>query len=80
MFGGMDTRDTRAVALVDASGRSRAAVTVSNSQAGHAELAGWLQEQGPVQRFGIEGAGGYGRAVAVALLDAGIVVVEVPPR
>jgi transposase len=74
----MDThKDTLAVALVDESGRSRAAITITNSEAGHAELVLWLQEHGPVQRFGIEGAGGYGRAVA--LRDAGIVVVEVPP-
>ncbi|MGH3435247.1 MAG: IS110 family transposase [Sciscionella sp.] len=34
---------------------------------------------GAGQRFGIEGADGYGHAVALALRDAGIVVVDVPP-
>src|SRR5215475_1051437 len=76
----MDThKDTLAVALIDDSGRSRAAVTIPNDARGHAELAAWLGKHGPVERFGIEGAGGYGRAVAVAMLNAGIVVVEVPP-
>lgn len=76
----MDThKDTLAVALVDASGRSHAAITIANNETGHAELAVWLQQHGPVERFGIEGAGGYGRAMALALLETGIVVVEVPP-
>ena len=34
---------------------------------------------GPVERLGIEGAGSYGRAVALALLAADVRVVEVPP-
>src|SRR3954453_1129801 len=76
----MDThKDTLAIALVNATGRSCAAVTVTNTAAGHAELADWLTEHGPVTRMGIEGAGGYGRAVALALREGGIVVVEVPP-
>jgi transposase len=80
LFGGMDThKDTLAVALVDTTGRLSAAVSVANTVAGHAELVGWLGEHESVTRLGIEGAGGYGRAVALALRDAGIVVVEVPP-
>jgi transposase len=47
--------------------------------AGHGQLVEWLTERGPLERLGIEGAGGYGRAVAVTLLTAGIPVVEVPP-
>jgi hypothetical protein len=47
--------------------------------AGHGQLVEWLSKRGPVERFGIESAGGYGRAVAAALLNAHIRVVEVPP-
>jgi transposase len=80
LFGGMDThKDTLAVALIDPSGRRREAITVPNTMAGHGQLVDWLTERGPVERFGIEGAGGYGRAVALALLAADIRVVEVPP-
>jgi transposase len=80
LFGGMDThKDTLAVALIDPSGRRRDAITVANTRAGHGQLVAWLTEHGPVERLGIEGAGGYGRAVALALLAADIRVVEVPP-
>lgn len=40
-------KDTLAVALVEASGRSRATITIPNNKTGHAELVVWLQEQGP---------------------------------
>jgi transposase len=80
LFGGMDThKDILAVALIDPSGRRREAITVPNTVAGHGQLVEWLIKRGPVERFGIESAGGYGRAVAVALLNAHIRVVEVPP-
>lgn len=80
LFGGMDThKDTLAVALIDPSGRRQEAVTVANTVAGHGQLVKWLTERGSVQRLGIEGAGGYGRAVALTLLNANIPVVEVPP-
>jgi transposase len=80
LFGGMDThKDTLAVALIGPSGRPQAAITVANTVAGHGQLVEWLTERGPLERLGIEGAGGYGRAVAVTLLTAGIPVVEVPP-
>jgi transposase len=80
LFGGMDThKDTLAVALIDSSGRRQDALTVANTIAGHGQLVAWFTDHGPVERLGIEGAGGYGRAVALALLAAGIRVVEVPP-
>lgn len=80
LFGGMDThKDTLAVALIDPSGKRRDAITVANTVAGHGELVAWLAMHGPVERLGIEGAGSYGRAVALALLAADIPVVEVPP-
>ena len=80
MFGGMDThKDTLAVALIDSSGRRRHAITVANTVEGHGRLVAWLTDHGPVERLGIEGAGSYGRAVALALLAANLRVVEVPP-
>jgi transposase len=72
-------KDTLAVALIDPSGRRRHAITVANTPAGHGQLVQWLMTRGPVERLGIEGAGGYGRAVALTLLAADIPVVEVPP-
>ncbi|MBN9743414.1 IS110 family transposase [Amycolatopsis sp. A1MSW2902] len=76
----MDThKDTLAVALVDQSGRRQEGVRVANNEAGHQQLIEWLVQQGPVERFGIEGAGGYGRAVALALACAEVLVVDVPP-
>jgi transposase len=79
LFGGVDThKDTLAVALIDPSGKRRDAITVANTVAGHGELA-WLAIHGPVERLGIEGAGSYGRVVALVLLAADIPMVEVPP-
>jgi transposase len=69
----------QAVALIDPSGQRRHAITVANTPAGHGQLVQWLMTRGPVERLGIEGAGGYGRAVALTLLAADIPVVEVPP-
>jgi transposase len=68
-----------AVALIDPSGKRRDAITVANTVAGHGELVAWLAIHGPVECLGIEGAGSYGRAVALVLLAADIPVVEVPP-
>ena len=69
VFVGVDThKDTLAVALIDPSGRRQEAVTVANTVAGHGQLVKWLTERGSVQRLGIEGAGGYGRAVALTAL------------
>ena len=80
LFGGMDThKDTLAVALIDRSGNRKDAITVANTVAGHGELVAWLAMHGPVERLGIEGAGSYERAVALALSAADIPVVEVPP-
>jgi transposase len=80
VFGGMDThKDTLAVAVIDASGRRQSAVTITNNKIGHDELVQWLGEHGPLERLGVEGAGGYGRGVSLALLAAGYPVVDVPP-
>jgi transposase len=79
LFAGMDThKDTLAVSVIDQAGRESSAMTVANDPDGHEALLDWLRRRGGVERVGIEGAGGYGRAVALFLLRAGISVVEVP--
>jgi len=51
---------------------------VSNTAAGHKELAGWLKARG-VGRVGLEATGGYERAVRLALEAAGFEVVVHQP-
>jgi transposase len=80
VFVGMDShKDTLAVSGVDATGRQQQTQVFPNPGQGHRRLLGWLQAQPGVVRVGIEGAGGYGRAVAIHLVQAGLVVVEVTP-
>ena len=80
MFVGMDShKDTLAVSDVDQAGRQQQTQTFANTRNGHRRLLVWLQGQPGVVRVGIEGAGGYGRAVAMCLVQAGLVVVEVTP-
>lgn len=80
MFVGMDShKDTLAISGVDAAGRQQQAQVFPNTREGHRRLVAWLQAQSGVVRVGIEGAGGYGRAVAIHLVQAGLVVVEVTP-
>jgi transposase len=80
VFVGMDShKDTLAVSGVDAAGRQQQAQVFPNTREGHRRLVAWLQAQPGVVRVGIEGAGGYGRPVAIHLVQAGVVVVEVTP-
>ena len=72
-------KDTLAVSDVDQAGRQQQTQTFANTRHGHRRLLVWLQGQPGVVRVGIEGAGGYGRAVAMCLVQAGLVVVEVTP-
>ena len=72
-------KDTLAVSGVDAAGRQQQTQVFPNTRQGHRRLVAWLQAQAGVVRVGIEGAGGYGRAVAMRLVQAGLVVVEVTP-
>ena len=77
---GIDShKDVLTGCLVDASGVSIKQRSIANTTAGHAELVAWARSAG-VQRVGIEGAGNYGRPATVALIGAGVPVVEVPPQ
>lgn len=72
--------DTVAVAVVDGAGiRVLDEQVVANTVAGHGEVAAMCRSLG-VSQVGIEGASGYGRALAVTLHRAGVAVWEVPTR
>ncbi len=71
MYAGIDThKDTLAVAVVDEQGRQLACDEVLNTEDGFNRLTALFKRHG-VNRVGIEGSGGFGRAVAVhfALLN-----------
>jgi transposase len=69
VFVGMDShKDTLAVSGVDATGRQQQTQVFPNPGQGHRRLLGWLQAQP-----------GVVRAVAIHLVQAGLVVVEVTP-
>jgi transposase len=77
---GIDThKATLAVSAVDELGRELDRTTVRNDRPGHAALARWVVRLGSERRVGIEGSGGFGAALAQALLTAGESVFEVPP-
>lgn len=76
---GIDThKATLARCGVDELGRELAARTVANDRRGHARVHQWAQALGAERRFGIEGSGSFGAALAQTLLAAGEHVVEVP--
>lgn len=67
LFAGIDThKDTLAVAVIDGTGRRRASEQLPNSEPGFVELVKLLEAH-QVVRVGIEGAGNFGRAIAVHL-------------
>ena len=77
---GIDShKDVLTGCLVDASGVSIEQRSIANRRPGTLELVAWARSAG-VQRVGIEGAGNYGRPATVALIGAGVPVVEVPPQ
>lgn len=77
---GIDShKDTLTACVIDQTGRQIASRTFPNTEAGHAQTAVWLTEH-QTTRVGIEGAGSYGRRLAVALQNRGTNVVEVPPQ
>ena len=77
---GIDShKDTLAACWADAKGRAVAHRSFENTPEGCAGLVAWAHNTG-AERVGIEGSGNYGRPAALALQDAGIAVVEVPPQ
>jgi transposase len=76
---GIDThKATLASCAVDELGRELAARTFANDPPGHRRLLAWASRLGPERRFGIEGSGSFGAALARGLLAAGELVIEVP--
>jgi transposase len=76
---GIDThKATLAVSAIDATGREHGARTFPNDHPGHVKLLHWAQALGAERRFGIEGSGSFGAALARLLVAAGEQVVEVP--
>lgn len=77
---GIDShKDTLAGCLITETGRLVEYRVFVNAPQGHAEVVSWAQSSG-AGRVAIEGAGSYGRPVALTLLDAGVDTVEVPPQ
>ena len=77
---GIDSHeDVLAGCLIDEAGHVVEHHSIANTDAGHAELVGWARAAG-AGRVAIEGSGNDGRPAALALLAAGIDVVEVPPQ
>ena len=76
---GIEThKATLAVSAIDATGREHGARTFPNDHPGHVKLLHWAQALGAERRFGIEGSGSFGAALARLLVAAGEQVVEVP--
>ena len=77
---GIDShKDTLAAAVIDEQGRQIDVIEVENTPAGFHHLIGWIGRY-DAHRVGIEGSGSFGRPAALALDQAGVEVVEVPPR
>ena len=78
---GVDThKASLAASAVDELGRQVAGRTFANDPAGHVALLRWACPLATERRFGIEGAGSFGFALAQVLVAAGEAVVEVPPQ
>src|SRR4051812_6854716 len=77
---GVDThRDTHTAQLVDPLGRPLAELTVTNSEAGFAELLGWIaaHQPGPRLVLAVEGTRSYGLGLTRRASQAGLTVLEV---
>ena len=63
---GIDThKATLAVCAVDEVGREIAVTTLANDPRGHRGILAWAVSLGPDRRFGIEGSGSFGAALAI---------------
>lgn len=79
-FGIDSHKQTLALVGIDERGREVCHESFANTACGHRELLRFARQQttSTACRFGIEGSGGYGRALAVWLVHEGEHVVEVP--
>jgi transposase len=78
---GIDThKASLAVSAVDELGRQVAGRSFANDPAAHRAVLRWAVRLGSERRFGIEGAGSFGFALAQTLVAAGETVVDVPPH
>jgi transposase len=68
------------LAAVDGLGTETDVISVDNDAEGIASVRCWLQHLGEIARVGIEGSAGHGQQLAVALIEAGHDVREVPAR
>jgi transposase len=71
---------TLTLAAVDGLGNEIEVISTGNDGAGICAVLKWLATVGEVARIGIEGSAGHGQQLAVALVDAGHDVREVPAR
>jgi len=79
VFFGVDShKRSLAVSAVDQVGRELARAEFPNTRDGHRSLLAWALEHDDPCRFGVEGSGGLGRALAQEMLRAGVEVVDVP--
>ena len=77
---GIDShKDTLTGCLIDQTGRQLEEHTFANTPGGHAQVVSWAQTS-HTDRVAIEGSSNYGRPAALALVDAGVETVEVPPQ
>ena len=80
MIIGIDShKDTLTGCRIDQALRPVETRCVPNTPQGHARLVSWAHDTA-TQRVAIEGSGHYGRPVALALAEADVEVVEVPPQ
>jgi transposase len=79
-FGIDSHKQTLALVGIDERGRDVCHASFANTARGHRELWRFARQHtaSGACRFGIEGSGGYGRALAVWLVEQGEHVVEVP--
>src|SRR5437764_13652788 len=81
VFGVDAHKRTLCVSGIDEVGREVCAGEFPNAPLGHRALIAWARQAAPdARRFGVECSGSFGRALTLALLDAGQVVVDVPAK
>ena len=75
---GVDTHlDLHVAVALDHLGRRLGELTVPTTEAGYAELLGWAEALGDLERIGVEGAGSFGAGLARFLRAEGVEVLEV---